>query len=819
MPADIPQSAEVIVVGGGVVGCSIAYHLTKAGVSDVLLLERKQLTSGTTWHAAGLLGQLRENRNATELAKYTAELYRTLEAETGQATGCKFNGSVSLATNTERMEELVRRADMAKVFGLEVDVLGPGGVKDLYPLIEVDDLVGGVFIPSDGQGDPVGITQALAKGARLSGAHIAENTPVLELVVDAGHQKIVGVRTEQGVIHAKKVVLACGMWTRTLAATVGVNIPLHACEHFYIVTEPFEGVTAEMPVLRDFDNCAYYKEDAGKILLGAFEPVAKPWGMDGIREDFCFDELPYDVDHFAPILESAIKRMPALEHAGVQTFFCGPESFTPDDRYQLGRTPECDNLFVAAGMNSIGILSAGGVGKVLAHWITQGHPPADYADVDVRRNLPFQGNARYLKDRVSETLGLLYAPHWPFYQYETGRGVRQSVLHSRLESLGACFGEAAGWERPNWFAPVGVEPVYEYSWEKQNWFEYSAAEHQQVRERVGIFDQSSFAKFRVQGADALKVLNNICANDVDVLPGRLVYTQWLNDRGGIEADLTVTRLSQNDFLVVTGVATQVRDFDWLKQHTPEDSHCIATDVTSGYAVLGVMGPDSRALLQRLTPADLSNEAFGFATSCEIELGFTKVRASRVTYVGELGWELYIPTESAPQIFDVLMESGKEWGIKPIGMHAMNSLRIEKGYRHWGHDISEEDTPVEAGLSFAVDLSKPEFIGRDAIVAQKASGVTSRLVQFLLHDRDAMLYHNEPIYRDNVIVGYICSGMFGHTLGAAVGLGYVSHTDGASKVTPGWIRAGDYFVEVAGKKIAATASLRPLYDPDSSRVRL
>jgi len=818
VPADIPQSAEVIVVGGGVVGCSIAYHLTKAGVSDVLLLERQQLTSGTTWHAAGLLGQLRENRNATELAKYTAELYRTLESETGQATGCKFNGSVSLATNAERMEELVRRADMAKVFGLDVDVLGPGGVKDLYPLIEVDDLVGGVFIPSDGQGDPVGITQALAKGARLGGAHIAENTQVLELVVDSGQRKIVGVRTEQGVIHAKKVVLACGMWTRTLAATIGVNVPLHACEHFYIVTEPFDGVTSELPVLRDFDNCAYYKEDAGKILLGAFEPVAKPWGMDGIREDFCFDELPYDVDHFAPILEAAIERMPALEQAGVQTFFCGPESFTPDDRYQLGRTPECDNLFVAAGMNSIGILSAGGVGKVLAHWITQGHPPADFADVDVRRNLPFQGNARYLKERVSETLGLLYAPHWPFYQYTTGRGVRQSVLHSRLESLGACFGEAAGWERANWFAPAGVEPRYEYSWGKQNWFEYSAAEHRQVREGVGVFDQSSFAKFRVQGADASKVLNHICANNVDVVPGRLVYTQWLNERGGIEADLTVTRLSENDFLVVTGVATQVRDFDWLTQHTPEGSHCVATDVTSGYAVLGVMGPDSRALLQRLTPADLSNEAFPFATSREIELGFTKVRASRVTYVGELGWELYIATEFAPQVFDVLMDAGREWGVKPIGMHAMNSLRIEKGYRHWGHDISEEDTPVEAGLSFAVDLSKPEFIGRDAVVAQKASGVTTRLVQFLLHDCDAMLYHNEPIYRDSVIVGYICSGMFGHTLGATVGLGYVSHTDGASKVTARWIKDGDYFVEVAGKNIAASASLRPLYDPGNSRVR-
>jgi len=459
------------------------------------------------------------------------------------------------------------------------------------------------------------------------------------------------------------------------------------------------------------------------------------------------------------------------------------------------------------------------VGKVLADWITEGYPSADYSDVDVRRNLPFQGNSKYLHDRVSETLGLLYAPHWPFYQYQTGRGVRQSVLHAKLESLGACFGEAGGWERANWFAPNGVEPRYEYSWGKQNWFDYSAAEHRQVRERVGIFDQSSFAKFRVQGRDACSALNRICANNIDVPADRLVYTQWLNERGGIEADLTVTRLAEDDFLVITGVATQVRDFDWLRQHISEDAHCVATDVTSGYAVLGVMGPDSRKLLQSLTPADLSNEAFPFASSREIELGFAHVRASRVTYVGELGWELYMPTEFALQIFDVLLEAGKQWGVTPVGMHAMNSLRIEKGYRHWGHDISEEDSPVEAGLSFAVDLSKAEFIGRDAIVAQKQQGVSRRLVQFLLHNSDAMLYHNEPIYRDGVIVGYICSGMYGHTLGAAVGLGYVSRTDAESRVTAKWIREGDYTVEVAGEKIAATASLRPLYDPDSSRVRV
>lgn len=826
-PANLPTDAEVIVVGGGVIGCSIAYHLTKLGVKDVLVLERQQLTSGTTWHAAGLLGQLRDNRNNTELAKYTVGLYRELEAETGQATGCKFNGSISLATNKERMEELKRRADMAKVFGLTVDVLGPQGIKDRYPLIEVDDLVGGILIPSDGQGDPVGITQALAKGARNGGAQIFEGTKVCELLTQG--RDVVGVRAEAGgksqEICARKVVLACGMWTRDLAASVGVNVPLHACEHFYIVTEPFAGVTRNLPVLRDFDNYAYYKEDAGKILLGAFEPVAKPWGMEGIAEDFCFDELPYDFDHFEPILTKAVARMPALENAGIQTFFCGPESFTPDDHYHLGRVPERDNLFVAAGMNSIGILSAGGVGKVMASWIMEGHAPADYADVDVRRNQAFMGNRAFLQERVSETLGMLYAMHWPFNQYATARGLRRTPLHDRLANLGACFGEAAGWERANWFAPEGHKqdaegPTYEYSYGRQNWFDYSAAEHHHVRNAVGVFDQSSFAKFRVQGRDACAVLNNICGNNVDVEPGRMVYTQWLNEQGGIEADLTLTRVTASDYLVVTGVATQVRDFDWLSQHIPADAHCVATDVTSGYAVLGVMGPKSRELLQSMTPEDLSNEAFGFATSREIELGHCYVRASRITYVGELGWELYVPTEFAVHVFDALFQAGEAFDLRPIGMHALNSLRIEKAYRHWGHDISEEDSPVEAGLSFAVDLKKSAFIGRDAVLQQKAQqkepGLNQRLVQFLLSDAEPLLYHNEPIYRNNEIVGYIASGMYGHTLGGAVGLGYVTRKgDGVTAV---WIKSGNYEIEVAGKRIPAMASLRPLYDPASERVR-
>lgn len=813
MAKELPKQARVAIIGGGVIGCSIAYHLTKRGVSDVVVLERKQLTSGTTWHAAGLIGQLRDSVNMTQLAKYTAELYLGLEEETGQATGYKVNGSLSTATSEGRMEDLKRRADMAKVFDLEVNVLTPEECKEKYPLIQVDDVIGGIFIPSDGQADPVGITQALAKGARNGGAQIFENTKVTKLIVDG--DRVTGVETDAGTVMADAVVMCAGMWTRELAASVGVTVPLHACEHFYILTEAFEGVTPDLPVYRDYDAWAYYKEDAGKILLGAFEPVAKPWGMDGINEDFCFDQLPDDFDHFMPVLEAAIQRMPALENAGIQTFFCGPESFTPDDRYHLGKVPELEGLYVSAGMNSIGIQSAGGVGKVMTNWILDGYPGADYNSVDIRRNMHFMRNGKYLHDRVSETLGLLYATHWPFYQYKTSRGARRTPIHEHLKARNACFGETAGWERANWFAPEGVTPEYEYSFGRQNWFEYSVDEHQTVREKVGLIDQTSFAKYRVQGRDAENVLNNICANDVSVAEGKMVYTQWLNDHGGIEADLTVTRLAENDFMVVTAAGAQTRDLHWLTSHTPSDAHCVSTDVTSAYAVFGVMGPNSRDLLQSLTPNDLSNEAFPFATSQEIELGYGLIRASRITYVGELGWELYVPTEFAAHIFEIVMDAGADFGIKPIGMHAMNSLRMEKAYRHWGHDISDEETPIEAGLGFAVKTDKAAFIGRDAILQQKEAGVKKRLVQFLLQEPEQMLYHNEPVLRDGDIVGYLTSGMYGHTLGGAVGLGYVGHADG---VDAEFIKAGNYEVLVAGNKIAATASLRPMYDPKSERIK-
>ncbi|MGB2191854.1 MAG: GcvT family protein, partial [Luminiphilus sp.] len=722
--------------------------------------------------------------------------------------------SISIAATAERFEELKRSASMAKVFGLEVNVLSVAEIAEKYPLIQTDDLYGGIHIPSDGYANAVDITQALAKGAKSRGARIFTDTKV-EAILRDGDQ-VSGVRTAEGEIRSKYVVICGGMWSRDLAASVGVNLPLHACEHYYVLFEGVEGLNPELPVLRDYDACTYYKYDAGKLLVGAFEPSAKPWGMEGISEDFCFDEIAGDFDHFEPVLHDAMKRLPALERAGIQKFFCGPESFTPDVRYHLGEAPELKNCFVAAGLNSIGLQSAGGVGKVTAEWIRDGRPPVDLWEVDVRRNMPFQGNRQYLQSRVSESLGLLYATHYPYRQYETGRGVRKSAIHDRLAAIGACHGEAFGWERPNWYAPAGVEPEYEYSYGRQNWFEHSAAEHRAVREGVALFDQSSFAKFRLEGRDAVTVLNRVCANNVDVAAGRVVYTQWLNDRGGIEADLTVTRLSETAFMIVGGAETEVRDFYWLKRQIPDDAHCVLTNVTSSMGVLSIMGPKARDLLQSLTPADMSHAGFPFAASREIELGFAMVRASRITFVGELGWELYVPSEFLQHVYDRVVEAGEAVGLAHAGYHALNSLRLEKAYRHWSHDITDEDSPLEAGLGFVIKFDKPGgFIGRDALLAQQEQGVSRHLVQLKLNDPEPLIYHNEPIWRGDEIVGHITSAAYGHTLAGAVGLGYVSAEPGAPADS---VLEDTYEVEVAGERFSAEVSLQPLYDPDNARIR-
>ncbi len=815
MADSLPNHAQVVVIGGGIVGCSVAYHLAKLGWKDTIVLERMQIACGTTWHAAGLVGQLRATQNLTRLAQYTCDLFATLESETGQATGFKQNGSLSVAPNRERFEELRRGASMASCFGLEVDVISPSEAQALYPMLNIDDIEGAVFLAKDGQVNPIDVTQALAKGARLNDVRIFENTKVTSIQSSAG--RVTGVTTAQGAISAEYVVNCGGMWARDVGRMCGVNVPLHAAEHFYVVTEPMPGLDGSLPVLRDPEGYAYYKEDAGKLLVGAFEPNAKPWGMDGIPEDFCFDELPEDWDHFEPVLHNALHRVPNLEQAGIQTFFCGPESFTPDNRYYLGEAPELKNFFVAAGFNSIGIQSSGGAGKVIAEWMVAGHPPLDIWDVDIRRVLPFQGNARYLKERTTEALGLLYAMHWPFRQVESARPVRCSPLHDRLASHGACFGETLGWERANWFAVDSVTPEYEYSYGRQNWFEFSAAEHRAVRENVGLFEQTSFAKFQLQGRDALAVLQQVCANDVEVPIGKLVYTQWLNERGGIEADLTVTRVADDCFFIVTAAGTQRRDFHWLQTRIPSDSHAVLTDITSAYAVLSVMGPNARQLLAPLTPADLSNTGFPFGTSQEIELGYALVRASRISFVGELGWELYIPTEFATGVYDTIVDAGSSLGMRHAGYHALNSLRMEKAYRHWGHDITVEDSPLEAGLGFAVALDKPGgFIGRDVLLQQKQHPLKRRMVQFVLDDPRPMLYHEEPIWRDGVRVGRTTSAMYGHTLGASVALGYVENDEA---VSADYINAGSYEIEVGGERFSARASLRPMYDPKAERTKL
>jgi 4-methylaminobutanoate oxidase (formaldehyde-forming) len=811
----LPSKARVVIIGGGIVGCSVAYHLTKLGWKDVVLLERKQLTSGTTWHAAGLIAQLRATANMTKLAKYSQELYGNLEEETGVATGFKRVGSITAALTGERLEELHRSAAMARAFGVEVEEISPSEIKQRYEHLNINGVTGGVFLPLDGQGDPANIALALAKGARQRGAIVQERVKVTDIAKNDRRVTSVNWQGEDGTsgeIETDMIVNCAGMWGHDVGRMAGVNVPLHACEHFYIVSEPITGLT-QLPVLRVPDECAYYKEDAGKLMLGAFEPRAKPWGMDGISESFEFDQLQEDFDHFEPILEKAVNRMPMLGEAGIHTFFNGPESFTPDNAYHLGLAPEMDNVWVAAGFNSIGIQSAGGAGMALAAWMDTGSKPFDLGDVDISRMQPFQGNKHYLFERSKEALGLLYADHFPFRQKDTARGIRRTPFHDKLLANGAVMGELAGWERANWFANEGQKAEYEYTWQRQNWFENRAAEHAAIRENIGMYDMSSFGKLRVEGPDAERFLNHVCGANMSVPAGKIVYTQFLNAKGGIEADVTVTRLSEWAYLVVTPAATRLADETWLRRNLGSNM-AIITDVTAGEGVLAVMGPNARALLQAVSPNDFSNESNPFGTAQEIELGMGLARAHRVSYVGELGWEIYVSTEMASHAFETLHAAGQPLGLKLCGMHTMDSCRIEKAFRHFGHDITSEDNVVDAGLSFAVDLSKPDFIGKAAVAARKESGPKARMVQFLLQDSQPLLYHNEPILRDGEIVGHLSSGGYGHTLGAAVGLGYVP-CEGQSAAE---ILASSYEIDIKGTRVKATASLKPMYDPKSEKVR-
>ena len=812
---NLPKAARAVIIGGGISGCSVAYHLAKLGWTDVVLLERKKLTSGTTWHAAGLIGQLRNSQNMTRLAKYSAELYVDLANETGIETGMKQNGSITVALTESRKEELNRQAALARAFGVEVSEIGPGEIKDQYPILDTADVLSGVFLPKDGQADPANIALALAKGARQMGVQIEEGVTVTD--VDIDNDQVQGVEFslengERGYITSEIVINCGGMWARELAEKSGVVIPLHACEHFYIVTEPIEQL-GQLPVLRVPDECSYYKEDAGKIMLGAFENRAKPWGMNGIPNDFCFDQLPEDLEHFEPILSLGIKRIPLLNSVGIRTFFNGPESFTPDNRYYLGESTSCTGYWLAAGYNSIGIVSSGGAGMALAKWITEGEPPFDLWEVDIRRAEPFQRNRNYLKNRVTESLGLLYADHFPYLQPETSRNIRRSPFHSYLKDLGAVFGEVAGYERANWYAFKGQKPKYEYSWGRQNWFENQQLEHQSVREDIGIFDMSSFGKIKVEGDDALVLLQYLCTAQMDVPVGKIVYTQILNSKGGIESDLTVSRLSKNSFLLVVPCATLQRDLKLLKTFS-KSKNVVVVDISASEGVLSIMGPKTRDLLAHLSPNDFSNKAHPFGTWKSIEIASGVARAHRVSYVGELGWELYISSDQCAHVFEEIWKVRDQVNFRLCGFHTLDSCRIEKAYRHFGHDITDEDNLIEAGLGFTAAMSKSDFVGKQAILERKASGVDRLMLQFLLNDPSKMIYHNEPIMRGQEIVGYLTSGNYGHYLGSGVGLGYVD----CRGLTKEKILNFDYFIDVAGEVTPVKASIKPFYDPKSHRVR-
>ena len=820
MSGNFPTQARVVIIGGGIMGCSTAYHLIKHGWKDVVLLEQGRLSGGTTWHAAGLVGQLRGFQNLTRLIRYSTELYGNLESETGLATGWKQCGSLSVARTEERMTYLRRNAAMANSQGVACEELTPAQAGEKYPIMRTDDLVGAVWLPGDGKANPADITQALAKGARNGGVRIFEKTRVTAIDTEDGPtgKRVTGVQTTQGLIKAEIVVNCGGQWTRQLARTIGVTVPLYSCEHMYIVTEKMENVPRDLPVMRDPDGYIYFKEEVGGLLMGGFEPEAKPWDKDVIPDDFEFGMLPDDWDQFQILMDNALIRVPSLEKTGIKTFMNGPECFTPDLNYIMGEAPQVKNFFVGAGFNSMGIASSGGAGMALAEWIVAGEPTLDLWPVDIRRFANFHGNDTWLKARVAETLGLHYKMPWPQREQESGRPFRRSPLYDRLKARGAWFGNKMGWDRPNWFAGVGKTPDMQYAWGRGAWFDAVAAEHKATRETVSVVDETSFGKFLVQGRDAVKGLQLLCANDIDVPVGRTVYTGLLNERGTFESDLTIARLARDKFMVITGSSQVTRDADWIGRHVPQDLHFTLTDVTGAWTVLSVMGPNSRELLKAVSKADFSNEAFPFATIREVGIGYATVLASRRTYMGELGWELYVPVEFAATVFDVLHEAGAPFGLRDAGYYAIEGLRIEKGYRAWGRELTPDDNPMQAGLFWAVKLDKPGgFIGRQALVDARAKPLTRRMVSIVLADREPLLWGGEALLRDGKPVGDLTSAAYGHTVGASVGLGYVKRTDGAA-IDAAWLEAGRFEVDLAGTRLEAKVSLKAPYDPSGARIK-
>ncbi len=814
--ADLPGTARAVIIGGGIIGCSTAYHMGKLGWTDTVLLERKKLTSGTTFHAAGLVGQLRTSANITQLLGYSVELYKRLEAETGLQTGWKMNGGLRLACNAERWTEVKRQATTAHSFGLEMHLLTPQEAQDMWPLMTIDDLVGAAFLPTDGQANPTDITMSLAKGARMAGVKIFEDTPVLRIIVENG--RIRGVQTPQGTIECEKVICCAGQWTRVLAGSVGVNVPLVSVEHQYMITEKIEGVTSNLPTLRDPDRLTYWKEEVGGLVWGGYEPNPKPWAVGGIPDGFHFDLLTSDFDHYSQFMPDAIARVPALETAGIKQLLNGPESFTPDGNFILGEAPELKNFFVGAGFNAFGIASGGGAGMALAEWATKGAAPYDLWPVDIRRFGRVHLSTDWVRARTVEAYGKHYTIAWPGEEMRSARPTRRSPLYAHLARAGACFGEKLGWERPNWFADLGAgeQPLDRYSYQRPGWWDAVRREHLACRAAAVLIDQTSFAKFTLKGPDAAAALNWIAAGNVDRAVGSLTYTQMLNDRGGIEADVTVVREAWDQFYIVTGTGFATHDFNWIARNIPAQMRCELVDVTPALSVLSLMGPNARAILACICKDDLTNAGFPFGTARQISVANCPVLALRVTYVGELGWELHMPCDVAVTVFEALQVAGAAFGLANAGYRAIETLRLEKGYRAWGADIGPDHTPVEAGLAWACKMkSGVPFKGRDAVAAQLSGGVKKRLAGFSVADPSVILLGRETIYRDGVRVGWLSSGGFGHTVGRPIGYGYVRRSDG---VDDGFMTSGSYELEVASERVPATLHLGALYDPTNARIK-
>ena len=814
MVKKIPQSAKVVIIGGGVAGCSVAYHLSKYGWNDIVLLERDQLTSGTTWHAAGLIGQLGSSATITKLRNYSLNLYKQLEIETGLSTGLKQNGSLTVATTEGRLQELKRQVTTAQLFNVEANEVSKDQIKSLYPLINTEDVIGGIHIPNDGQADPVGVTNVLAKAAKQHGANIIEHCSVKKILIQ--NEQIVGVETDQGKIDCEYIVLASGMWSRQIAADANVSVPLYPDEHFYVLTEPVEKLDKNLPVLRDYNNCLYIKEDAGKLLVGVFEPNAKPAFMDTKRvpDDFSFAELPEDFDHFEPYLMNAINRIPILEKTGIRKFFNGPESFTPDTNYLLGETPEVKNFFVCCGFNSIGIVSAGGAGKITAEWMMNGGISEDIFQLDISRFEKFHSKTKFITERVTETLGNLYAMHWPYKQLTTSRNQKILPYHEHLKNRGACFGEVAGFERPMWYALKGKKPEYEYSYGYQNWYESAKHETINARKNVAFFDLTTFAKFEIEGGEALSSLQYLCSNNIKDVPGATTYTQMLNKNGGIEADLTVTCLSINKFRIITGSAVREHDKKHIRKFLSKSVNF--KDITDDYSCFGIFGPKSRKLLTKIVGNEFANEQFPFGTGKTLNFKGVSIWFQRLSYVGELGWELYIPIKDAKNIYEIIVKEGESFDLVHAGAHAMDIMRMEKGYLHWGHDISPGENPYEAGLGFAVKINKEyDFIGKKSLIALKDKQ-KKQFAMFTLDQANPgfpLLLHDEPIYFDGKIVGETTSGNFSFNYNKNMAFGYIKSNINI-KV------AKDHFFEIEVEKVKYKAYLETisLHDPKNSLIK-